>query len=170
VFDAPLDAAQIRRYLTELAETLHDDQQRTVIIVGGALLAWHGLRESTHDVDSIKRLDTVLKNAVMRVAQRYDLAPKWLNDSAAAFIPATFKPDECEILLEHPRLLVLGIPWNQLFLMKLFASRATDTEDIEAIWPRCSFGTVDEAVLAFYEAYPHSPHDAYLADHITRII
>ena len=138
--------------------------------MGGALLAWHGLRDSTHDVDSVERLDTVLKNAVMHVAKRHDLAPEWLNDSAAAFIPSTFNPGECEILLEHPLLLVLGMPWNQLFLMKLFASRATDTDDIEAIWPYCTFGSVDAAVAAFYEAYPHAPHDEYLADHISRII
>ena len=170
MFDEPLDAAHIKQYLTEVADTLDDDQQRTLIIVGGALLAWYGLRDSTHDVDSVERIDTVLKSAVIRVAQRHDLAPAWRNDSAAAFIPWTFKSDECEMLLEHPKLVVLGMPWNQLFLMKLFASRAADTDDIEAIWPHCSFGSADAAVAAFYQAYPHAPHDEYLADHITRII
>lgn len=170
MFDEPLDAKHIKQYLTEVADALDDDQQRTLIIVGGALLAWHGLRESTHDVDSVKRLDAILKSAIAHVAEQHDLAPEWLNDSAAAFIPATFKPDECETLLEHPRLLVLGMPWNQLFLMKLFASRAADADDIEAIWPHCTFGPVDAAIAAFYEAYPHAPFDEYLADHITRII
>ena len=53
MFDRPLDAAHIKQYLTEVAETLDDDQQHTLIIVGGALLAWHGLRDATHDVDSV---------------------------------------------------------------------------------------------------------------------
>ena len=35
--DLPLDSARIKQYLTEVAETLNDDQQRTLIIVGGAL-------------------------------------------------------------------------------------------------------------------------------------
>lgn len=48
-----LDAGAIERYLGEVADELpHSGSQRTVIVVGGALLAWHGLREATRDVDS----------------------------------------------------------------------------------------------------------------------
>ncbi|HEY9378579.1 MAG TPA: hypothetical protein VIQ02_15995 [Jiangellaceae bacterium] len=42
-----------------------------------------------------------------------------MNDSAAAFLPATFEPDECEALLDRRTLRVLGAPFDQVFLMKL---------------------------------------------------
>ena len=50
-----------------------------MIVVHGALLALHGLRESARDVDSVQRLDEELAAAVARVASRRDLASRWLN-------------------------------------------------------------------------------------------
>lgn len=169
--DQPFDAATIERYLGEVADEIpNGDPQHTVIVVGGALLAWHGLRAATRDVDSGQRLDEEVVSAVARVARRRNLAPKWLNDSAAAFLPATFEREDCAVLLERPTLRVLGLPWDQLFLMKLNASRAVDTVDMEAIWPRCSFGSPEAAVEAFYAAYPLEHPDEFLADHIRSIV
>jgi hypothetical protein len=97
VSERPLDAAQIQRFLTEVADELPaGGPQRAVIVVGGALLALRGLRDATRDVDSIARLDETMKSAVARVASRHDLASRWLNDSAIAFTPATFEPAGCE--------------------------------------------------------------------------
>jgi hypothetical protein len=70
------------------------------------------------------------------------------------------------VLLDHPNLQVLGIPFDQLFLMKLNASRAVDTDDMEVVWSYCTFGTPEAAVEAFYRAYPLERHDEFLADHI----
>lgn len=82
--DRPLDAATISQYVTEVAEALPVAGDRHVVIVaGGALLAWRGLREATRDVDSIRRLDDELRAAIEKVARRHGLAPRWLNDSAA---------------------------------------------------------------------------------------
>jgi hypothetical protein len=93
-----------------------------------------------------------------------------LNDSAAAFLPATFEVADCEVLINRPTLRVLGAPFDQVFLMKLYASRAADTEDLEALWPRCSFDSPEVAVAAFYAAYPLEERDEFLADHIRSII
>ncbi len=168
--DQPLDSVTIGRYLHEVADELPDDSQHTVIVVGGALLALHGLRDSTRDVDSAQRLDDELAAAVARVAGRHDLAPKWLNDAAAAFVPATFDRADCTVLLDGPTLRVLGAPWDTVFLMKLYASRAVDTDDLEAIWPLCSFESPEAAVDAFYAAYPLEDADEFLAEHIRRIV
>lgn len=65
---------------------------------------------------------------------------------------------------------MLGAPYDQVFLMKLNASRATDTDDLVALWPLCSFGTPERAVDAFYEAYPHEERDPYLAQRIRAIL
>lgn len=72
--DGLLTGDDIRRLLTEVAEELAPPQ-RTLVIVGGSLLAWHGLRDATEDVDTIRQLDGGLKAAVAVVATRHDLAP-----------------------------------------------------------------------------------------------
>lgn len=93
-----------------------------------------------------------------------------VDDAAAAFVPATFEPGECEALLESPTLRVLGAPFDQLFLMKLYASRAVDTDDLEVLWPHCSFRSPEDAAEAFYDGYPHEDRDEFLADHTRRIV
>ena len=70
--DLPLDAATIERYLSDVADELpQGEQPRVLTIVGGALLALHGLRAASRDVDSISRLDGELRAAVSRVAVRH---------------------------------------------------------------------------------------------------
>jgi hypothetical protein len=169
VSEQPLTGESIQAYVAEVADELKADEQQTLLIVGGALLAWRGLRDTTRDVDSVKRLDDAMKAAVARVAERHDLAPHWLNDSASAYMPDTLKIDDCEVLFESPSLRVLGAPANQVFLMKVNASRATDTDDLEVLWPLCTFTSPEAAAEAFYEAYPTEEFDPHLADHIRRI-
>jgi hypothetical protein len=106
--DQPLDSVAIGRYLHEVADELPADAQHTVIVVGGALLALHGLRDSTRDVDSVQRLDEQLAAAVARVAGRHDLAPKWLND-VDAFCAAYPLEEADELLAEHIRRIVRSI-------------------------------------------------------------
>ena len=168
--DQPLDAATIERLLGEVANELGDGPEQTVIVVGGALLALHGLREATRDVDSVERVGPELRAAIARVATRHDLAPRWLNDSASSFLPATFDRRECSEIMTRRSFRVLGAPLDQVFLMKLFASRALDTDDLEALWPCCSFGSPEAAAAAFYQAYPLEERDQHLADHIRAII
>ena len=140
------------------------------MVVGGALLALHGLREATRDVDSTTAVDEDLRDAVARVAARHGLAPAWLNDRAQPFLPRTFDEAECVVLLDRPGLTVLGAPLDQVFLMKLFASRAADVDDLEVLWEHCTFETPAAAAAAFHRGYPHLEHDEHLADHIRRLI
>ncbi len=49
-----LDGHTIRALLGEVADRLPPEgPQHVVIVAGGSLLAWRGLRESTRDVDSL---------------------------------------------------------------------------------------------------------------------
>lgn len=147
----PLDGATLLRYVEEVADELPDaGSRRRLVVVGGALLAWVDLRDATHDVDSAEPLDDVLRSAVEAVAARHDLAPGWINDNAAGFVPAGFDLEGAELVLDHPRLLVLGAPLDHVFLMKILAARATDTDDIRRLWPRTSFRTPAEAADAFH--------------------
>ena len=123
----------------------------------------------TFDVDSVRHLNAELSAAVAEVAERHNLAPRWVNSNAGPFAPATLEESECEVLSDHPRLKLLGAPWAQVFVMKLYAGRAQDREDLAAIWPRTGFVSPDAAATMFREAYPHAPDDEFLSNYILTI-
>ena len=66
-------------------------------------------------------------------------------------------------------LTVLGPPPGQVFLMKLLAGRAPDHDDMIALWPTCGFADAQEAVAAYYAAYPFEEHDPHLVDYVQQI-
>ena len=167
--DGLLDGDRIRAHLAEVAAALPRGRpQHRLILVGGSLLAWHGLRESTRDVDSVLALDATLRQAVETVAARHGLAPRWLNDHARPFAPQTLREQDCDLLAELPALRVLGAPLDQVFLMKLHATRVrtSDVEDMVALWPRTGFTSAAQAVELYYEAYPLAEVDAHLVAYV----
>lgn len=162
--DRPLDGPAIRAVLEKVAQELSaEGAVHTIVIVGGSLLAMQGLRHTTVDVDSVRRLDPELLAAVRAVAARRDLSPSWLNDHSAPFAPATLREQDCSLLLEAGRLRVLGAPLSQVFLMKLYAARARDYDDLVVLWPRAGFASPAAAATAFRAAFPHAPEDPYLS-------
>jgi len=162
---------EIVEHLDAVAELLAGQATPRVVlvVVGGAYLALHGLRESTADVDTVTRIDASIRAAVETVAAQRDLRPNWLNDDALAYAPIGLTAEACEVLHEHPNLLVLGPPADFVFLMKLYAARAPDYDDMVALWPSCTFASAGDAVERFVEAYPHAPHDQHLAEFIAGI-
>jgi hypothetical protein len=160
-----LTGEQIRQYLLEVAQALPSSARRqTLIVVGGSLLAMHDLRDTTVDADSVLRLTQELLTAAARVARAHDLSETWLNDRAAMFAPATLREADCSLLIDHPRLLVLGAPLRQIFLMKLYAYREPDRDDLLRIRHLCGFTSPQEVAAEFHEAYPHVEQDPYLVD------
>lgn len=167
--DRPLDGREIRSYLEETADAVSDDEHHTIIVVGGALLAWHELRSTTADVDTVRHLPEAVRRAAHTVGQRHDLSPNWLNDSATAFRPGTLDDADCEVLLDHPRLRVLGAPLRQVFLMKVHAARTRDYDDLVALWPHCGFDSAEHAQAEYRRAFPDAADDPHLADWIKGI-
>ena len=167
--DIPLNASDIRSYLSEVADALAPTGPRhTIVVVGGSLLAMRGLRPSTLDVDTLARIDADLADAVVAVARLHDLALNWLNGASAPFRPQTFVQADCDVLLDHARLLVLGAPLRQVFVMKLLAARvrSRDYDDLVALWPECRFESAEEAVELYRDAYPHEAEDPYLVEYV----
>jgi hypothetical protein len=158
--------------LREVAEILgaSGQTQTRLIVVGGSYLALHGLREATRDVDTITVLDEAVRSAVREVARRRGLAPHWLNAHARPWTPAGLREQDCHVLLEHPNLLVLGPPTDQIFLMKLSASRVPDINDMVVLWPLCGFADADDVVNRFYAAYPNEEPDPFMTEYVQRII
>lgn len=167
----PLDGATLLHYVGEVADELPDDgPRRRLVVVGGALLAWLELRHATRDVDNAEPLDEVLREAVASIADRHDLAPGWINDSAAGFVPLGFDLDDARVVLDHPRLLVLGAALDDVLLMKILAARAVDADDIRRLWPHTSFGSTEAAASAFHAAYPHEEPDPHLANWLEEVV
>lgn len=165
-----LDGEAIRALISEVAAELDDQAERTIIVVGGSLLAWHGLRDATEDVDSIRRLDDALRRAVKAVAVRHGLAANWLDDHAAPWAPATLDERECEVLFVHGKLRVLGLPLRDIFLMKLNRGDPPDLVDMRSIWPlvRSEFASAAEVMTAYYAAFPNEDpaDDPHLGDFV----
>lgn len=163
---------RIRLLVGEVAELLDPGRpQATVIIVGGSLLAWRGLRLATEDVDSSVRIDADVKAAVRIVAERHQLAVDWLNDHAAPWHPQTLKPEDCDVFIDHPRLRVLGAPLSSLFLMKLNRSQPQDITDMIALWPHVAdvFSTARAVAAAFYAAFPIEEPDEFLGAQVVDV-
>ncbi len=113
--DGILDGDRILAHLAEVAAALPAGRPpHRLILVGGSLLAWRGLRDSTRDVDSVVALDATLRKAVETVAARHGLAPHWLNDHARPFAPQTLREQDCDLLADLPALRVLGAPRDQV--------------------------------------------------------
>lgn len=168
--ERPLDGELIRSYVQEIVEELSPSgPQHTLIVVGGSLLAWQGLRAATGDVDSLLPVSGELREAIETVAARHGLASNWVNDRAQMFRPATFRMRDCTVLFEHPRLRVSAPPLSLVFTMKLFASRARDFDDLVVLWPHTGFEGPEQAAIAFAEGYPHEEPDPFLTEHIRGI-
>lgn len=169
----PLGWSEIEAYLHEVgAELERRGLVRSIIVVGGAYVAYRGVRASTTDVDTIYELDDELRAVVATVAGRHGLEPDWLNDRARPWRPVTFDPAACDTILDTGGLRVLAPPPDIVVLMKISAGGRTpnDALDLRALWPVTRFATPNEAVASFYAAYPHEEPDPYLTDWIRTVI
>ncbi len=167
-----LGAHDIRAFLAEVAALLPDGSTHEFVMAGGSLLALHGLRNATRDVDSIQELSPEVRDAAAAVAVAHGLVRTWLNDRAAMFWPSGLTEQMCEAVITHPRLRVLAPPLRYIFAMKLEAlgARDRDLADLRALWPLCDFADPAEAAELWHSCYPHQDPDpyleAYIRDHI----
>ena len=144
--------------------------RRTIVVVGGSSLALMGLRESTSDVDVISKIDADFEIAIGYVSVAENLSLKWLNSSAGAFVPQDFDNSRCSLFANLSNLRILLIQPDDLFIMKLFASRgARDFVDLVALWPICSFENTAMAIKRYWTAYPAAYPDEFLEEFVKRI-
>lgn len=162
----------ILRYLGEVAEELPDTAREEVVIVGGSMLACRDLRDATRDVDSARSMSQQLLGAASRVADRHDLNTEWLNSHAAGFVPnGAFDIVDPDPVLTTETLVVYTATADAVFLMKLFAGRPQDRDDLVALWPHCTFGSAQAAADACNEAYEFMRRpDEHLADYVAGIV
>ena len=164
------DRAELEALFGELASELDIlGTSVQVVMVGGAWMLWHSKRTSTRDVDSARKLSSDVTVAVKRVAGRHDLSEQWLNDSAAAFWPATASYADCEVIYLHSALEVRSPSPEVIFIMKLYRADPQDREDLVSLWPMCRFDTAEAAAREFRHAYQHIPEDEHLSGYIADV-
>ena len=161
---------ELEALFDELAQELtQTGVSAEIVMVGGAWMLWHSQRLSTRDVDSARKIDLGLRQAVARVGTRRGLPERWLNDDAAPFWPANASYDDCEVIYEKPSFCVRSPGQNVIFVMKLYRADPQDREDLVVLWPLCDFSDADDAANTFRLAYPDAPEDEYLADYIADV-
>lgn len=124
--------------LAELGRRCEKDTE--VVIVGGAAaVLCHWLSRTTGDIDVVDadpRLAT-LSSAIREVAEDLGLPANWLNDSAKGFadvLPPDYR-DRLSLVGQFGALRVLTVSRQDFILLKLFAFRDTDFEDLQALQP-----------------------------------
>lgn len=154
----------VRRLIVELANSLSPSERRDIVIAGGSLLALHGLRDSTADVDSLTPLDETLREHIAVIAAHHNLRSDWLNDHAHPFSPRGLTMRECDVMLEHRGLRLLGVPLRLVFLMKIDRAQEQDVADMVRLWPIVSsaFRDLSHVVNEYLAAYPNAREDPYL--------
>ncbi len=161
---------ELESLFEELSEELaRHGSTAEVVLVGGAWMLWHAQRASTRDVDSARRLDAGLGEAIDRVGARHDLRRGWLNDAAAMFWPSDASYDDCEIVYRRGGLVVRTPDPEVIFVMKLFRADPQDREDLITLWPLCTFADAENAANAFRHAYPQAPSDEHLSSYIAEV-
>lgn len=143
----------------ELAAMEPPGTPHLLVITGGAVMAILGMRDTTHDIDSVTRLDPSIKTAAQRVAEKIGQDKTVLNDAGAAWRPATLDINACPTVIQGSRLTVRQVPIDALFIMKLDASRigTMDSYDLAQLAPRVSYASAEDIQRAYEAAYPLTP-------------
>jgi hypothetical protein len=164
-FDRTTILAHLEELNTELAGV--GASRVELLVVGGSYLALRDLRRATRDIDTARRLGDDARRAAATIAERHQLSSQWLNDESEAFLPADFDDARADVVVEHSHLIV-GVPHpDDVFVMKLNASRGEgDLADMIRLWPRCSFRSAAEAVARYATAYPREVDDPDLAEYV----
>ncbi len=134
-----MNRQEILEALRQLGELLTQPVEITVA-GGAALIVAFNMDRPTADVDAIEavpRVDQEFRRAVLETAELLELNEHWLNDSAKGFahvLPPDFKKRRLHVG-DFSHLHVYSLGRADLILMKLFAMRAQDLEDLQAMVP-----------------------------------
>jgi hypothetical protein len=149
-----LDRAEITELLTELGRRLQaNGVEATLYVVGGAAIAIQfDSRRVTKDIDAIFHPETTVRDVAETLAGERGLPRRWLNDSAAAFVPDP-SDDVDAIPFEAPGIAVSIASPRHLLAMKMAAFRPTDRPDLERLFVALDITTPEQAADIATEVY-----------------
>jgi hypothetical protein len=152
--DHELDRAEITEVLTELGRRLQaEGVEATLYVVGGAAIAIQfDRRRVTKDIDAVFHPTTTVREAAARLAAERGLPKRWLNDSAAAFVPGPAE-DIDAIPFEAPGIAISIASPRHLLAMKMAAFRPTDRPNLEHLFTALDITTPEQAADIAAEVY-----------------
>lgn len=149
-----LDAGSVADLLDDLHDRLRERSARAAVYVvgGAALLLAHGRNLATADID-VAHLTTPVDDAARDLAHERGLSMRWLNASAAPWIPP--RPECALDEPAHDGLTVHLAPPRHLLAMKLAAWRAKDEDDLADLLEACGLAgaSADQVADVLYETY-----------------
>jgi hypothetical protein len=154
-----LSTDELRDLLIELADSLAAEPvEARIYVVGGAAMALayfeDAERATTRDVDAVAHPTESVGPHIERLARKHGLPLTWLNEKAAAFLPAHGSP-EGDLIIERPGVRIEVAPAGLMLAMKLRATRfGRDTDDIAILLRRCDIRTAEEAGQHLEWYYP----------------
>lgn len=106
----------------------------SVSVIGGAVMVLKGVKPRTGDVDCTSTVDPELAQAALEVSREAQVAPDWLNHSAAGFLVSDVPEAQSETLWAGERLTLTGPSEPYLFFMKAQSARYNkDLDDVLAL-------------------------------------
>jgi len=149
-----MTSEEIEKYLSEVNNELAaKDVIGEICIYGGAAMCLaFKARPATKDVDAIFEPVKVVRGAIYKIAEKYDLNQDWLNLAVKIFVVK----HEKDILFDLPNLKVFVPVADYLLAMKVLAMRAEsfDAADVEFLIKRLDLMKVEDVLKIVSAYYP----------------
>lgn len=150
----PVNAEEIKRYLTELNEELCSmNVKGELCLYGGAVMALvYDARPDTNDVDAIFKPTAQIREAAARVAKANDLPADWLNDGVKGFLV----PHKQRVLFDFSHLKIFVPEPDYLLAMKAISARhnTLDARDVRVLIDLLQMKTADQVLDIVEKYYP----------------
>ncbi|MDQ3607921.1 MAG: DUF6036 family nucleotidyltransferase [Actinomycetota bacterium] len=149
-----MNREEIVTALTALGAELHDQGiAGEMYVVGGAAISLaFDAQRSTRDVDAVFEPKTAVYAAAASVAERFDLAPDWLNDAVKGFLAGD--DPEAVPVLEIPGLRCLVASPRMLLALKVRAHRrGHDEDDIRLLAQELGLVKADDVLKIAEDAF-----------------
>jgi hypothetical protein len=129
-----MNKGDIERYLQLLGQELQSrNTTGTILLLGGAVMLLEvGNRATTQDIDASFEGSnaSLIRQAVVIIAQREGLVRDWLNDAAKGFL---YSRPPTILWRQYPGLNVYFPSLDYILAMKIIAGRPRDIEDAKAL-------------------------------------
>lgn len=150
-----MTSEEIEKYLSEINDELAAKETiGEICIYGGAAMCLaFKARPATKDVYAIFEPVKVIRGAIRKIAEKYDLNEGWLNLAVQMFVVE----HEKKILFDFPNLKVFTPTADYLLAMKVLALRAEsfDADDVEFLIKDLKLKNPEEVLKIVDDYYPN---------------
>ena len=129
------------------------DVKGEICLYGGAVMALaYDARPDTDDVDAVFRPSEQIRKAAVRIANRNNLPPDWLNDAVKGFLV----PHEQRVMFDFSNLKVFIPEPDYLIAMKSMSARpnTVDADDVRFLIDELQIESPEQLLDIVEKYYP----------------